>query len=300
MCHRLTQLNLFTDIKIQSNDGEEIRRHQVLVTRVFLLLLAITFSTLGVFICLNARHNAVTVSRPSMDTYSSLQNKYPQTLSCTCSQIAVPYARFLLIQATQHPVCSSALVSSKWIGSLFTVDTARMTPLDFRLTAAAFFRLLAVHCSVSAADVADARSAFLSKQLVSKQVISPRELAIQAEVLLRNFNENLAHGSTSTTVAELTMLAIRRSRVDSAVHTNAFVLSVHGSDVYRVVRNYYPVNENSTFSNVSIDFISNCAIDECLSAGSTSKLRLLWSLVYPRRTRPVSTAGLPRCDLSAH
>ena len=101
---RLKRLNLFVDVATASTDNEQIRRNQVLATRVYLTLLVFSFSALILFTCLSTRDMVVTVPNPSVDTYDRLNALYAQTLSCPCEQISVPYSSFLSVKTVWHPV----------------------------------------------------------------------------------------------------------------------------------------------------------------------------------------------------
>ena len=56
----------------------------------------------------------------------------------------------------------------------------QMTPLDFRLTAAAVFRLLSMECSILGTTVDEVYASFLAEQLVAVQVLSQTDLQKQA------------------------------------------------------------------------------------------------------------------------
>jgi hypothetical protein len=134
---------------------------------------------------------------------------------------------------------------------LFDEETPRYTPLDFRLTASAQFRLLATLCSILIKSVDTLQVNFLAGQLVSTQVMSQASFYSQANVLLEKFNVQFSFWLTSTHAAELLMLMIRVSVINSVVHTNAFQMSTPGSNQYQIVNNFYPLNDNASFSKVS-------------------------------------------------
>ena len=101
---KLIQLNLFADVTTPSSGNEEMRREQVLATRVYLLLLVSILLVLVLFTCLRTQTVSVTVPKPSLDTYDKLVVVYSQTLSCPCQEIAVRYSNFITLNVTQHPV----------------------------------------------------------------------------------------------------------------------------------------------------------------------------------------------------
>jgi hypothetical protein len=142
-------------------------------------------------------------------------------------------------------------VSPEWIASLFSAETSRFTPLDFRLMAAAFFRSLQLECSVLATAIDYVRATFLAEQLVSIEALSPTSLDIRADALLKKFQVQLTKAFASNRAGILVMLGISISGMYSAVHTNAFELSIPGSDQNQVINNFYPRHENASFLRVS-------------------------------------------------
>lgn len=48
-----------------------------------------------------------TVSFPSLATFNRLQALHPNTLSCSCQQIKVPYSSFVSVTAVKHQVSYS-------------------------------------------------------------------------------------------------------------------------------------------------------------------------------------------------
>lgn len=102
--HRLTTLNLFADDNQNGIANGQKLRDQLLTTRVYLILLGISFISLILFSSLADRIVAVTVLKPSLDTFEHLQAKFLGTLSCPCANIAVPYSSFLSFQSTYHQV----------------------------------------------------------------------------------------------------------------------------------------------------------------------------------------------------
>jgi hypothetical protein len=89
-----------------------------------------------------------------------LIHQYPSTLSCPCSQVVVPYQTFLSFAPEYHQVCASDFISSTWISQLFSVNTSRYLPLDFRIGASSQFQILATFCSFTAKSVSNALTEF--------------------------------------------------------------------------------------------------------------------------------------------
>jgi hypothetical protein len=101
----LFRLNLFADANTQPSDQpNDAQRDQVVATRVYLLLLAVSVGILALFTGLSTRVTIVIVPQPSIETYKVLEAAQSATLSCPCQRIGMPYSSFLSIQSVQHQV----------------------------------------------------------------------------------------------------------------------------------------------------------------------------------------------------
>lgn len=94
------QLNIFengvTDAKVVRQQRWSTRLYMVLF-----ITLVIVFAARG---GTEKQIIEVAVSDPSYDTFQSLQKKYPNTLKCPCTNIAVEYQSFIQIQPIFHQV----------------------------------------------------------------------------------------------------------------------------------------------------------------------------------------------------
>ena len=96
----IVELNLFNS---GLNDVAVVRQ-QRWSTRVYLILMVIALMILIIYTALGIETVHIVVNDPSLKTYETLQLKYPATLKCPCSQIAVKYGSFLQIQPVYHQV----------------------------------------------------------------------------------------------------------------------------------------------------------------------------------------------------
>ena len=135
---------------------------------------------------------------------------------------------------------------------MFKKETAFLTPLDFRLTAAAQFRLLSTMCSLSRSSIIKAQSGFSTKQLANPRASSLTSFSDQANALIKKFYATMNMQVTGTHGAQLFMTTIDTSAFYSALYTNQFETSVPGSGVYHAVPNGYPLHDNVTFNSVSV------------------------------------------------
>ncbi|CAF1541222.1 unnamed protein product [Adineta ricciae] len=82
-------INLFDDEK------DMVLIDQLLVTRIFLFLLTTTLTIIILFATFTLQTNSVTIHSPSQSDFEKLNENYPSTLSCPCSQTWIRYDRFL-------------------------------------------------------------------------------------------------------------------------------------------------------------------------------------------------------------
>jgi hypothetical protein len=149
------------------------------------------------------------------------------------------------------------LVSSKWIESLFNYEMARLTPLDFRLSAAAQFRLLAHICFFSEQMITKSLELYLTTALVSSQVIANTSFNDQADAMIDKFYKEIKLQTEPSEAFKLVMLILFLSRIPSAMNIDAFTLGIPGLDQYTTIPNFYPLDDNATFSNVSLSDIDS-------------------------------------------
>ena len=147
-----------------------------------------------------------------------------------------------------------------WISSLFNINTARFTPLDFRLTAAAQFRLLSLICWISQQTINDNRNAFLKQQFINARVLSPISLADEANVLFEKFFTTMKLLLTADISVKIGIAILIQGRIYSAIPTEVFLLGIPESNQYERINNFYPVHSNITFDNVSCACDMNVAI----------------------------------------
>ena len=134
---------------------------------------------------------------------------------------------------------------------MFNSDLSRLTPLDFRRTAAAQFRLLKALCFGTNSAIDFFLQASPDHSLISTTVPSRQTINSQSDGIVRNINALVQASFLSNRGLEILMMMIVQARVISAVNTNAFHLSVPGSDQYETISNFYPRYDNASYDNVS-------------------------------------------------
>lgn len=154
-----------------------------------------------------------------------------------------------------HQICSSAFISEEWIASLFNENTLKLTPLDFRLSAAAQFRTLAYICAFSATSITNYQIEFAMEQLVSARVLPQASFEEQVNVLVTKFHALMYTRVIPKFGVELIMRVIDQARIYSALHTNGFTTSIPGSNEYPVIDGFYPLRDDVNYTTVSYDVI---------------------------------------------
>ena len=106
---RLHQLNLFPSDDPTTDNDQEIR-NQIISTRLFILLLCLTFGILTVYASQVPVIKTVSIPNPTSEQYLHLYDSFRETLTCPCKTIGIPQHTFLTVKPTFHQVCGSSFV----------------------------------------------------------------------------------------------------------------------------------------------------------------------------------------------
>ncbi|CAF3331713.1 unnamed protein product [Rotaria sp. Silwood1] len=199
---KMIALNFFKTNGLQT--PMNIRRQQIL-TRFFILILVSCSITVGLYIFLSDQDQLVTIEYPSLVKYESLYEQHSSTLLCPCSQISVPYDRFLNVTFVLHQICTSSLVSSMWLDYLVLVNLNRI-PIwtetdysrDFRTYGASYFKFLATYCHLAQINIEDAKHMFLSTQFINNYLPSQLFFLQQVQHISESFIAKTRHEFSRT------------------------------------------------------------------------------------------------------
>ena len=99
----ITNMNFF---KKESSISQITNAEMISIkaSRIYAILLSISILIIVVYKGLDQITITESVLFPSLATFDRLQAMYPNTLSCSCQQIAVPFGTFGSIYATLHQV----------------------------------------------------------------------------------------------------------------------------------------------------------------------------------------------------
>lgn len=126
-----------------------------------------------------------------------------------------------------------------------------MTPLDFRLIAIPFFRLISVHCDYSTEALKRIQKVFRGMRHTSKYLLSTSSFNQQVNKFIGSFHTEVDYHMITSSISSFIVYVIRQSDINSVFHTNAFQMIVPGSNIYETVKNVYPLHNNASVINVS-------------------------------------------------
>ncbi|CAF4038041.1 unnamed protein product [Rotaria sp. Silwood2] len=230
----LQRLNLFSDNPFWSpvlNFDE-----QTLSTRLFLIFISISLLVVIGYASLTVRTHNVTLYKFSISDFERLEARYPSTINVPCTEVSVPFNKFLNLSPRFHQVCLSSFVRNKWISSLFLFNATSHNILDFRTFAFAQYRSLRLLCQLARQAIKDTHRTFNSTHLVNRNTFSRAQFNEIASVLADNLQRNVLTNEKRT--ARVVSMIIARNRLFSALRTNYYIHSVPGSRRYLT---YYAV-----------------------------------------------------------
>lgn len=126
----------------------------------------------------------------------------------------------------------------------------QFSPLDFRLTAQAQFRFLAMMCEKQTTQYYSIWNKLSIELLMSAQLVDKVSLNTQANTLLEKFQLMLTFTLVTNSAQRFLEICIGVTGLISAVHVNAFEIIRPGENQSEVISNFYPRYDNSTFMQV--------------------------------------------------
>ena len=263
------QLNLFNTY---STDARQIRK-EILSTRIYIALLPTILIILFIYSAQTELYYTVKVNNPSLDTYERLLNAYPNTLSCPCSELSIPYSSFVTLTPVFHPVCSSDFVSDRWLAYLYHEDASSYVSADIRSVGNAQFQLLRTLCESSKQAIANAfQSTFTSQALINSHgLIQSSDLVhVAAEVFARDFISDI-DGKQRRRNALLTTIFDRNFPV-SGLETSSIPIIDSTLNLNIVIVKYFDWHtqgEVTTFQSCTCDTTYTCQtpLGICNSSG---------------------------------
>ncbi|CAF3420766.1 unnamed protein product [Rotaria sp. Silwood1] len=173
LCQKSTNfcrnLNLFSSIPPSTNEFD--LRNERISTRIFILLLFLSTTTLIIHTSLVNVTKTVNIHAPSFKTYSQLYLIHSQTLICPCTTISIEYKKFLYVNYTFHQVCSSIYVMNNWINNIaLSFDNQPYDPTNFRWAGTNIFQALSTFCGLTNKTIFESLNRFYLNQYISNMV----------------------------------------------------------------------------------------------------------------------------------
>jgi hypothetical protein len=189
----LKNLNLFSSIP-PSTDHYELKT-QTISTWLFIVSLALSMTILLVYTSAVTVTKTLTIKAPTLNQYTELYIKYPETLICPCTQIAINYDKFLHINYTLHQVCSSSFVTNDWINYLVFsgISSGGLNVYDFRATAPLIFEALSSLCELVNETISNSLSRVYETQYVTIHITPSVLLQSQAQAIVSQFQSSMVN-----------------------------------------------------------------------------------------------------------
>ncbi|CAF4078004.1 unnamed protein product [Adineta steineri] len=212
----IIELNIFEHYP---NTDRQIR-FQRYGTRLYIFLLSSSLVVLINYTFLKSSIQSKTVLYPTQSQFIQLQQDYPQTLSCPCTEISMNYSTFITIQPHYHQLCSSDLISDKWIeyivGSIY--DDIVYYTNDYRVTGYSQFQLLTMFCQQAQQAIDDALHVFLQTTFINSQVLTQQSFQVQINSVIETWK--LTTVNTFIRTIELFRASAQGNQLASGIANN--------------------------------------------------------------------------------
>ncbi|CAF4284217.1 unnamed protein product, partial [Adineta steineri] len=154
--HHSTNNNLNRGTRTRTADDIKLQR---ITTRIYLVLLASSVCIFLLYKSLDVQTTNIIVSKPSLTTYKQLQKSYNNSLECSCSNIAIPFQKFVTWSPRLHQLCSSDFITENWISLLSLTQVTSVfgwTVMEWDGFKGTHFRFLSTLCQLANKTVTDA------------------------------------------------------------------------------------------------------------------------------------------------
>ena len=249
--NRLQQINLYNKKQNRQLSENLLIHRQKLATRFYMIIFCLAMIIILIFTSFQIQNYTVTISSPSESEFELLNVQYLSTISCPCSQIAIPYSTFLSVKVlAYHQVRSSYSVSSDFI-QLMWGDEAFITyvrQMDRKILSSQF-RLLSALCSF-AKDTVDLKiNTFSSQKLITIETLTHSSFQTQIDSIIKNFISQISTDFRRTLIFITDMLHV--NHLQNIFNTNWNTIVSDANSNYIV--STYPISNNET------DTICSCA-----------------------------------------
>ena len=152
-----------------STDSAALRNERI-ATKIFAILLVVGTLILALYTYFPLIIKTVHVKNPTVEQYIQLHSQYPQTLTCACSKISIPYEKIMNVTVTFHQVCASDFITEYWL-KYMTSTRISLYFADFRKFSIYTFQTLNTLCRSVSKTIYTNLDSFYSDQYISASAI---------------------------------------------------------------------------------------------------------------------------------
>lgn len=246
-------MNFFPSIPPSTNPHE--LRNQRISTIIFIILFTLSLSILILYNAFVVIHRKVTVNEPTFTQYSNLFSNYPSSLECPCSKSSIKYEVFFRMNFTLHQLCSSDLISDKWLDQLIlTNQQYKPYTFDFLSLSLYLFPALRNFCTLVKETISYNLIDLYSTEYVSTYVMASN--VFQAEI-----QKSIDGFILSTTKEFVRFLKMIRETTQANALSSALQLNYY---YYEWPDYYYLYSYPMTYSNCSCSASALCFSVSCI------------------------------------
>jgi hypothetical protein len=166
----LRKSNIFRSTKSsENNDNGYELKNEIVSTRLFICLLLISFVILVIYTSQVPVTHTIIINTPPLSVYLSHYEKYSETLTCPCSNIAIAQEKFISLTPTFHQICKSDFVKINWLSYLNGASTYLLSS-DFRVTGGVLFQILTSFCRLARDAINKSLPEFYSTRFISNNI----------------------------------------------------------------------------------------------------------------------------------
>lgn len=233
-------------INIYSDEQSLSITQQLMATRLNLIGLFCSIFILIMIRGFTPQTETVLFTSPTLAEFDKFSIKYPLTLSCSCSEINIPYNKFLSFSPEYHQICSSDFISQTWISSLFNRNKTDYYPLDFRLSASSQFQIVHLLCRIANQSVSDALLEFGMQKMISTHAMSRNNFQSQLESFIQKLKATII--TNVLRIDQYLELNIAYNDLISSLCSNYYVYATPGKAGYATYPGFYL---SKTYKNMS-------------------------------------------------
>ena len=160
-----------------------------IATRVYLVAFAMILISITIGLLLIVEANTKIIIYPNQEEFDGL----PHDAQCPCTQLSIPYGSFLNVQVRFHQVCSSDLISNRWINAIFEnlYHNRSYYVADFRSIGSGHFQVLRSLCQLSNRYFNDSLQSLYSRSFVSSKALDRNTLQSTIDGYMEDFQLNI-------------------------------------------------------------------------------------------------------------